>query len=138
MPERECLPERRASWTQRVKIGPQTVYLSFGEYADGRLGEVWVEAAKAGSHLRGTLGALARLASVALQHGVPVAAVAEALRGLDYPPNGPVDGSPAVFGCTSLADWIGREIEAAYLNPAPPLAPNGDRVAGAYTSGSGV
>lgn len=119
MPEltRKCLPERRASWTQRARVGGQTLYLSMGDYEDGRLGEIWLEAAKQGTNIRGTLGALARLASVALQHGVPVAAVAEALRGLNYPPNGQVEGSPVVSSCTSVADWVAQEIAAAYLDP---------------------
>jgi ribonucleoside-diphosphate reductase alpha chain len=130
---REALPDRRHTWTQKARVGGQTVYLSFGEYPDGRLGEVWVEVAKAGSFVRGVCGALARMASCALQNGVPVPEVVDTLRSLNFPPNGPVDGSGAVQKCSSLADLIALEIEAAYLQPPPPAG----KVAGGHTPGPG-
>lgn len=111
---RELLPPRRASWTQKVRIENSTFYLSFGEYPDGRLGEVWIEAHRENTFTRGVLGALARVVSIALQHGVPVDDVVEALRPLNYPPNGEVKGSSTVVGCKSVTNWIAQEISAAY------------------------
>lgn len=107
-------PDRRASWTQKVKIEGQTFYLNFGEYEDGTLCELFVDVAKQGSMIRGVVDALARLASIALQAGVATKELAYALRGCTFPPSGAVVGSPTVKECTSLADWIAQEIEAHY------------------------
>src|SRR5262245_31325737 len=116
---RRPLPDRRRNWTQKVRITDeqalQTIYLTVGEYPDGTPGEIFLTAAKAGTHLRGTLDALARVASAALQCEMPLAELVKALRGLNYPPRGPVVGSPAVTDCLSVGDWIARELEAAYL-----------------------
>lgn len=107
-------PDRRASWTQKVRIGGVTYYLGFGERSDGRLAEVFITATKEGAFVRGVLDALARTMSVALQCGAPVAEVAGALRGCTFPPDGPVAGSPAVTTCLSVVDWIAQEMMTAY------------------------
>lgn len=122
---RERLPDRRRSFTQKVKIPDatgalQTFYLTMGEYDDGRLGEVWIEAHKEGTFARGVLGALARMVSIALQCGVSVEEVVKTLRHLNFPPRGDVTGSAAVAKASSVADWVAQEIEAAYLKPPPP------------------
>ena len=116
---REMLPERRRSWTQAVRIADQRVYLCVGEYADGRPGEIFVDVSKQGTFLRGVMGSLARMVSIALQCGSGVEVVVHALRGLDYPPAGPVTGSDAVKDCLSVTDWIASELEARYMTPAP-------------------
>jgi ribonucleoside-diphosphate reductase alpha chain len=112
---REALPERRRSWTQRVRIDGQVVYLCVGEYADGRPGEIFVDVSKQGTFLRGVMGALGRMVSISLQCGSGVEAVVKALRGLDYPPNGRVEGSAVVGECLSVTDWIAAELEARYI-----------------------
>lgn len=120
-PGRQTLPSRRRSWTQKAHVGGQTVYLSVGEYEDGRPGEIWLEAARAGTFVWGVLGALARAVSVALQCGVPLAEVVKALGGLCFPPDGPVAGSAAVAEASSVADYVARELAAAYLVPERPV-----------------
>ena len=122
---RQRLPNRRRSWTQKVRIADangaaQTFYLTCGEYPDGRLGEIWIEAHKEGTLTRGVFGALARMASISLQCGANVAEVVNAMRHLDFPPNGTVEGSPAVARCSSIPDWIAQELAAAYLSPTTP------------------
>jgi len=112
---RERLPDRRSSWTQKVRIEGQTFYLCCGEYEDGRLGEIFLEAHKEGTFARGVLSALARMTSIALQSGVSVLEVVGALRHLNFPPRGAVAGSEVVMQCTSLTDWIAQELEAIYL-----------------------
>lgn len=114
MSERIPLPDRRPMWTQAVLIGRQRVYASFGEYEDGRLGEVFLTTCKQGSFARGVIDALARQVSLALQYGVPVDEVAEMLTGLNFPPHGEVVGSPNVSGCMSVVDYLGKEILASY------------------------
>lgn len=114
------MPNRRKAWTHKVKIcdpsgNPQTYYLTCGEYDDGTLGEIFIEAHKEGTFTRGILQCLARMASMALQCGATPEDVAKSLKNLSFPPNGGVEGSAAVEHCTSVADWIAREVEAAYV-----------------------
>ncbi len=111
---REKLPDRRKCWTQKVRIEGQTYYLSCGEYSDGRLGEVFVDAQKNGTFTRGVLGALARLVSIALQSGSAVEDVASVLRHLNFPPQGTVEGSAVVTWADSVPDWIAQEMLARY------------------------
>ncbi len=117
---REVLPTNRRNWRQKVVIhdrdsGRHSFYVEFGEYADGRLGEVFVTAHRMGTFTRGTLDALARSISLSLQSGTSPHQCAKMLVGMDYPPQGVVeaDGS-AVRTCTSLADYIGQEILSSY------------------------
>ena len=113
---RERLPDRRKSWRQKVKIGPegQTFYLDCGEYPDGRLGEIWIDAHKEGTFARGILSSLARMVSISLQSGVTVEEVVGSLRYMNFPPNGDVVGEHTrVTQCTSVSDWIAQEIDNA-------------------------
>ena len=117
---RERMPDRRCVWRQKVRIidinsGKHTFYVDFGEYADGRLAEVFVTSHKAGTFIRGTLDTLARSVSLALQSGTSPLEMARILRGQEYPPHGRIeaDGS-TVTECLSIADYIGQEIEACY------------------------
>lgn len=117
---RKELPSKRRNWTQHVTIAGQSVYLCVGEYEDGRPGEVFLDIARQGTLLRGIMGTLARSVSIALQCGATVETVVEMLREIDYPPNGPVQGSEDVNECISVTDWVARELEARYLRPQQP------------------
>lgn len=117
---REPLPSRRRNWTTKGVVDGQTFHLSFGEYADGRLGEIWIDASKQGTSLRGITGALARMTSMALQCGADVREVVGSLRGLNFPPHGQVirgdSGQLPPYEASSVADWIAEEIARAYLD----------------------
>ena len=66
--------------------------------------------------LRGFAHALARLASLALQSGVPLATVARALRGTEGGPSGAVeDGPEGVEQADSVPDLVGRVLDAEGL-----------------------
>lgn len=131
-PMREPLPDRRRSWTQKAKIPdfagkPQTFYLTCGEYPDGRLGEIWVEAQKENTFTRGVLGAMARSVSVALQSGTPPSEVVKMLRSLAFPPAGPVHAPGSdVRMCSSVADWVAQEIENVYVTGVSSRPARGD------------
>lgn len=114
---RERLPDRRSSWTQKVKIGGQSCFLTVGEYEDGRPGEIFVDISKCGTFIRGMVGDLARAVSVALQCGADITTAIYMLRGSHYEPSGPVIGSPNVTHCDSVTDWIASELEAVYVTP---------------------
>ena len=157
---REVLPYRRNVWRQKLLIhdsdampGQHKFYVDFGEYPDGRLAEIFVTAHRQGTFSRGVLDTLSRSVSMSLQHGTPISEVIKMLRGLNYPPCGTVEGdSTTVIECSSIADYIGQEIEACYddngRKPEPePIAediyvdliePIPERVAGAYEKGAGV
>lgn len=116
---REPLPERRQVWRQKASIidasGRHTFYVDFGEYADGRLAEIFVTAHKFGTFTRGVMDSLARSVSLALQSGTSPRDMARQLIGQDYPPNGVVEAAGScVTKCTSIADYIGQEIIACY------------------------
>lgn len=115
---RTPLPERRHSWTQKVRIDGQVVYMTVGEYEDGRPGEIFIDVSKQGTFLRGVMGSLARMISIALQCGADVSVIVHALHGLDYPPSGPVEGSHVVDRCSSVTDWVASELKAAYMDPS--------------------
>ena len=111
---REKLPDRRANWTESVVVGGHLFIVTFGEFADGRLGEIFLHADKEGTFVRGILDAVARLVSLSLQSGVPPATLANALKGLNFSPSGYVFGSEVAQECSSIMDWLGKEIEAYY------------------------
>jgi ribonucleoside-diphosphate reductase alpha chain len=115
MTPRAKLPERRRTWHQECVIDNRRYVLSFGEYDDGRLGEIWVDTGKEGDFTRGIADAFARMASLALQTGASPANVAHLMVGLAFPPGGPVAGSKCAATCKSVIDWIGQEIRYWYV-----------------------
>lgn len=117
---REPIPDRCRSWTQKVKIEGQSVYLCVSEYDDGRPAGIFMDMAKCGTFARGVMGDLARAISVALQCGAGVETAVAMLRGADYPPRGPVSGSQFVKDCGSVTDWVAAELEAEYITKRQP------------------
>lgn len=65
---------RHGALALKVKLAGHTFYLHTGEYADGRLGEVFVDMGKQGGDLGGWVSAWAQTLSIALQHGTPLGA----------------------------------------------------------------
>lgn len=120
---KESLPSQRRTWRQKVKIEGTTFYLDCGEYADGRLGEVFLSSSKTGSFTRGVLETLARVISSSLQEGVTVERLVHTLQLINFPPNGPVTGSPVVTNCTSVSDWVAQEINAVYCSGGARIPP---------------
>lgn len=78
---RDTLPNRRACATFEMKHGGQnTVFaITVGYYADGRIGEVFISGAKAGSEIDAIARDGAVLLSIALQYGVPLETVKHAI-----------------------------------------------------------
>ncbi len=48
---REHLPARRKGYTQKARVGGHKIYLRTGEYADGRLGEIFIDMHEGGRGL---------------------------------------------------------------------------------------
>jgi ribonucleoside-diphosphate reductase alpha chain len=70
--EREKMPGRRKGYTQKAVVGGHKVYLTTGEYEDGRLGEIFIDMHKEGAAFRSLMNNFAIAISLGLQYGVPL------------------------------------------------------------------
>ena len=52
LPQRERLPNRPGGYTQKARVGGQKVYLRTGDYADGRLGAIFIDMTRRGGGFR--------------------------------------------------------------------------------------
>ncbi len=128
MTERRELPSRREAITQKVHIGTQrTVYVSVHD--DPNPGELFCRVKGVGctTEVTALYDILARLASLALQYGAPLAKVADMLYQTKFEPCGPVQGHQRIKLCSSIPDLIGRHLlvefcgqeELAHTRQAP-------------------
>jgi ribonucleoside-diphosphate reductase alpha chain len=114
--KRRRLPDRRAGYTQKAKIGGHTVYLRTGEYEDGTIGELFLDMHKEGAAFRSLMNCFAIAISLGLQHGVPLEEFVEAFVFTRFEPNGMVMGNPRIKLSTSIIDYIFRELAITYLD----------------------
>ena len=112
---RQRLPYRRSGYTQKVKIGGQSVYLRTGEYDNGQIGEIFVDMHREGAAFRSLMNCFAIAISLGLQHGVPLEEFVDAFVFTKFEPSGMVNGSPHVKMSTSVIDYIFRELAVTYL-----------------------
>ena len=112
---RRRLPDRRAGYTQKARIGNHKVYLRTGEYEDGTLGEIFIDMHKEGAAFRSMTNCFAIAISLGLQHGVPLEEFADAFVFTRFEPNGIVAGNPHIKMATSIIDYIFRELAVTYL-----------------------
>jgi len=113
--KRKKLPNRRSGFTQKVKIGGQSLYLRTGEYDNGQLGEIFIDMHKEGAAVRSMLNSFAIAVSIGLQYGVPLEEFVEAFTFTKFEPSGMVSGSNYVKMATSVIDYIFRELAITYL-----------------------
>ncbi len=112
---RRSLPARRHHSTQKVRIADlRTLYLSVHD--DAHPAEVFlrVKGPDCSSELIGLYDVMARLMSIALQYGAPLAKVGDLLAGAQFAPCGPVSGHDRLKHCSSLPDLIGRHLLVEY------------------------
>ena len=112
---RRRLPDRRAGYTQKARIGNHKVYLRTGEYEDGTLGEIFIDMHKEGAAFRSMTNCFAIAVSLGLQHGVPLEEFVDAFVFTRFEPNGVVVGNPHIKMATSIIDYIFRELAVTYL-----------------------
>jgi len=112
---RKRLPHRRSGYTQKVKIGGQSVYLRTGEYENGQLGEIFIDMHREGAAFRSLTNCFAIAISLGLQHGVPLEEFVDAFTFTKFEPSGSVNGSPHIKMTTSVIDYIFRELAVTYL-----------------------
>ncbi|SEB88652.1 vitamin B12-dependent ribonucleotide reductase [Rhodobacter sp. 24-YEA-8] len=113
---REKLPERRKGYTQKALIGGHKVYLRTGEYADGALGEIFIDMHKEGAGFRAMMNNFAIAVSVGLQYGVPLEEFVDAFTFTRFEPAGMVQGNDSIRNATSILDYIFRELAISYLD----------------------
>ncbi|MBC7132789.1 MAG: vitamin B12-dependent ribonucleotide reductase [Roseovarius sp.] len=113
---REKLPERRKGYTQKAIVGGHKVYLRTGEYADGKLGEIFIDMHKEGAGFRAMMNNFAIAVSVGLQYGVPLEEFVDAFTFTKFEPSGMVQGNDSIKNATSILDYIFRELAVSYLD----------------------
>ncbi len=113
--ERKKLPAKRDGFTQKSKIGGQTIFVRTGEYEDGTLGEIFIDMHKEGASYRSLLNCFAISVSIGLQYGVPLEEFADKFTFTRFEPSGPVDHANIKFS-TSIVDYVFRLLGFEYLN----------------------
>lgn len=111
-----ALPNKRKGYTQKAVIGGHKLYLRTGEYADGTLGEIFLDMHKEGAAFRSLMNCFAIAISLGLQYGVPLEEFVEAYTFMRFEPNGPVHGHDHIKMCSSLMDYIMRDLAVHYLD----------------------
>lgn len=112
---KEKLPNRRATRTLEVKIGGETLTLGVGEYEDGRLGEIFVNVDHMGSSLSALTNCFCILLSKALQYGMPLEEIVGSFLYTKFEPSGIVKGHDKIASCSSIIDFIFKELAIEYL-----------------------
>jgi ribonucleoside-diphosphate reductase alpha chain len=112
---RLSLPNRRAGYTQKAKIGGHSIFIRTGEYDDGSLGEIFLDMHKEGAAFRSLLNSFAIAVSLGLQYGVPLEEYVDAFTFSRFEPNGMVQGHDYVKMATSVIDYIFRDLAISYL-----------------------
>ncbi len=112
---RFLLPSRRVGFTQEARVGGHKVFLRTGEYADGTLGELFIDLAKEGATLRGVLSCFAIAVSKGLQYGVPLEEYVDTFTFQTFEPRGFVEGHPNIKMSNSIIDYVFRALGLEYL-----------------------
>ncbi|MHC4492506.1 MAG: LAGLIDADG family homing endonuclease [Planctomycetota bacterium] len=113
--KRRRMPQRRKGYTQKAIVGGHKVYIRAGEYADGTLGEIFIDMHKEGAAFRSLMNCFAISVSLGLQYGVPLEEYIDAFVFSRFEPSGPVIGNERIKLATSIIDYIFRELAITYL-----------------------
>jgi len=108
------LPSRRPNVTREARVGGCKVFLSIGFQPDGSIAEVFVDVDQRSTDdtTRAWASCWSRMASLALQAGVPLADIVEHFRFADFPPNGMVQPPKPMHFARSIVDWVVAVLEA--------------------------
>jgi ribonucleoside-diphosphate reductase alpha chain len=117
LPQRERLPNRRDGYTQKARVGGQKIYRRTGDYADGHLGEIFIDMHKEGATFRSLMNNSRSpyRSAISLQHGVPLEEFVDAFIATRFEPAGAVEGNEKIKRATSILDYIFRELAVSYL-----------------------
>jgi ribonucleoside-diphosphate reductase alpha chain len=115
VPTREKLPRNRNSRTFEFRVADCKGFVTVGEFADGRPGEIFLRISKQGSTLAGIMDAFAMSVSYGLQYGVPLRVYVESLTNTRFEPAGMTD-DPDLRIASSIFDYIFRRLAIDYLS----------------------
>jgi len=125
---RRRLPDRREGYTQKATVAGHKLFMRTGEYADGSLGEIFIDMHKEGAAFRALMNSFSIAVSVGLQYGVPLEKYVDLFIYSRFEPAGLVIGNARIKNCTSVIDYIFRELAVSYLKrddiahlPPPPI-----------------
>lgn len=113
--ERKKLPAKRSGFTQKAKVGGQTLFVRTGEYDDATLGEIFIDMHKEGAAFRSLVNCFAIAISIGLQYGVPLEEFVDKFTFTRFEPSGPVD-HPNIKFSTSIVDYVFRLLAFEYLD----------------------
>ena len=113
-PVRQKLPRRRNSRTFEFRVADCKGFVTVGEYADGRPGELFIRVSKQGSTLAGIMDAFAISVSHGLQYGVPLRAYIHAYANGRFEPAGMTD-DPDIRFASSILDYLFRRLALDYM-----------------------
>ncbi len=130
--ERKKLPNKRSGFTQKAKVGGQTLFIRTGEYSDGRLGEIFVDMHKEGATFRSLMNCFSIAVSIGLQYGVPLREFVDKFTFTKFEPAGYVEGHDNIKNSTSIIDFIFRLLGFEYLKrndlvQVPPVTDTQDK-----------
>ncbi|MFN8277050.1 MAG: hypothetical protein U0T84_06180 [Chitinophagales bacterium] len=112
--EKKALPHKRNGFTQKAKVGGQTVFVRTGEYDDQTLGEIFIDMHKEGASFRSLMNCFAISVSIGLQYGVPLEEFVNKFTFTRFEPSGMVD-HPNIKNASSIVDYIFRLLAFEYL-----------------------
>jgi ribonucleoside-diphosphate reductase alpha chain len=127
------LPKKRRGFTQEAKVGGHKIFLRTGEYANGQLGEIFIDMHKEGAAFRSLMNCFAMAVSVGLQYGVPLETFVEQFTFTRFEPQGLVEGHPNIKFSTSIVDYLFRVLGVEYLQryDFAQVPPTSDEIAAA-------
>ncbi|MGA7671075.1 MAG: vitamin B12-dependent ribonucleotide reductase [Nitrolancea sp.] len=115
-PIRRPMPAKRHGFTQEGRLAGHKIYLRTGEYADGTLGEIFIDMHKEGAAFRSLMNCFAIAISKGLQYGVPLEEFVDTFTFQRFEPQGMVEGHPNIKMSTSIIDYVFRVLGYEYLN----------------------
>ena len=113
-PVRRRLPDERQAITHKFQVAQHTVYLTVGLFENGQPGELFICTAKEGSTISGLLSTVAILTSIALQYGVPLAALCTKFSYVNFEPSGWTT-NPDIKFASSIVDYVFRWLELKFI-----------------------
>ena len=113
-PIRRPLPRKRQGITVEGRVGGHKVYLRTGQYADGTLGEIFVDMHKEGAAFRSLMNCFAIAVSKGLQYGVPLEEFVDTFVYTRFEPSGVCD-HPNVKMAQSVIDYVFRVLGMEYM-----------------------
>jgi ribonucleoside-diphosphate reductase alpha chain len=113
-PVRRELPDEVDTKRYGINVGGHTGFLHVGTYENGEPGEIFITMSKEGSTVSGFIHSFGKLASLALQYGVPLRAIVKQMIHTRFEPRG-FTGNKDVPVATSILDYIGKVLDLKYL-----------------------